>query len=114
MCRRSVVSTKDEVIAALKTGSKNRSSRGTDMNERSSRSHLILSVYIRGANKISGTVTVSKLHLVVFVRTVQLFSFRSDRFGWFRARGPLGSTGRGPVYGNMRLFLVMVMSCNRE
>ena len=53
-----------EVLSTLKKGSKNRKVAVTNMNDTSSRSHLILSVYVRGINSITGKDSMGKLHLI--------------------------------------------------
>jgi kinesin family protein C2/C3 len=45
-------------------GEKRRSTTGTDMNEHSSRSHSMLSVYITTEHKVTGQCARGKLHLV--------------------------------------------------
>jgi len=54
----------DEVIELLALADTNRSTAKTNMNEHSSRSHLILSCYIHSTNKHSGEVSRGKLHLI--------------------------------------------------
>lgn len=54
----------DEVRALMHTGYSNRTTFATNMNEHSSRSHCMLSVYVELTNKISGAVSRGKLHLV--------------------------------------------------
>ncbi|GMH52507.1 hypothetical protein TrST_g5623 [Triparma strigata] len=54
----------DEVIELLALADLNRSTAKTNMNEHSSRSHLILSCYIVSTNKHSGEVSRGKLHLI--------------------------------------------------
>lgn len=44
----------DELMAALQKGKQNRSTFSTNMNEHSSRSHLVLSMYVRGQRKDTG------------------------------------------------------------
>jgi kinesin family protein C2/C3 len=58
------VTCRDDVVAIMKRGYKNRTTFATNMNEHSSRSHAMLSVYVRGSNATLGTVQVGKLHLV--------------------------------------------------
>lgn len=58
------VSNEKEVLATLRRGSKNRSVTATNMNDVSSRSHLILSVYVMARNQISGKDTMGKMHLI--------------------------------------------------
>jgi len=58
------VSTKEQVLETLKTGSKNRHVTATDMNAVSSRSHLILSVYVLSRNMLTNKETKAKLHLI--------------------------------------------------
>jgi kinesin family protein C2/C3 len=58
------VSTKDQVLNALKRGSKNRHTTATNMNDVSSRSHLILSVYVKASNTVTGKDYMGKLHLI--------------------------------------------------
>jgi len=58
------VSCMEDVMAALKKGELNRTVAGTDMNERSSRSHMVLSVFVEGSNLSTGIKTYGKLHLI--------------------------------------------------
>jgi kinesin family protein C2/C3 len=58
------VSNKDQVLAALKRGSKNRHVQSTAMNDTSSRSHLILSVYVLGRSRLLNREVMGKLHLI--------------------------------------------------
>lgn len=58
------VSSEHEVLDTLRRGSKNRSVVATNMNDVSSRSHLILSVYVLARNQITGKDTMGKLHLI--------------------------------------------------
>ena len=58
------VANQAEVLDTLKRGSKNRSVTATSMNDVSSRSHLILSVYVMGRNNITGKDTMGKMHLI--------------------------------------------------
>lgn len=58
------VKTVDEVWELLERGSKNRSQHATDMNEHSSRSHLILSVNVTAVNRASGVRRCGTLSLV--------------------------------------------------
>jgi len=53
-----------DVQALLAKGKRNRHTTKTDMNEHSSRSHLILSVYVRGNNRLTGATSLGKLHLI--------------------------------------------------
>eukprot|EP00457_Paulinella_chromatophora_P001895 gb/GEZN01001897.1/.p1 GENE.gb/GEZN01001897.1/~~gb/GEZN01001897.1/.p1 ORF type:complete len:872 (+),score=197.90 gb/GEZN01001897.1/:119-2617(+) len=53
-----------EVLTWWAEGGKNRTAAKTDMNAHSSRSHLILSVYVLGTNKGTKKVTMGKLHLI--------------------------------------------------
>jgi kinesin family protein C2/C3 len=54
----------EDVIAVLKTGERNRSVGKTNMNEHSSRSHMILSVYTKASNELTGARAFGKLHLI--------------------------------------------------
>eukprot|EP00877_Chromochloris_zofingiensis_P015256 jgi/Chrzof1/9985/Cz04g23010.t1 len=54
----------DELMAALQKGKQNRSTFSTNMNEHSSRSHLVLSMYVRGQRKDTGASWRAKLHLI--------------------------------------------------
>lgn len=54
----------DEVLELLDLGDMNRSSACTDMNEHSSRSHCMLSVYLKSQNLVTGVSSYGKLHLV--------------------------------------------------
>ena len=58
------VSTEKELLAVLKKGNEIRKTGVTNLNEHSSRSHLILSVYVLGRNTLNQSVTESKLHLI--------------------------------------------------
>eukprot|EP00736_Rhodelphis_marinus_P014317 Rmarinus@m.20946 len=53
-----------EVRELIKKGAGNRSSACTDLNEHSSRSHAMLSIYCTTVNKYTGVRTHGKLHLV--------------------------------------------------
>ncbi|PNW84448.1 hypothetical protein CHLRE_03g145107v5 [Chlamydomonas reinhardtii] len=53
-----------EVTAMIGRGKANRSTYATNMNEHSSRSHLVLSVYITAVSKQNGTTLKGKLHLI--------------------------------------------------
>lgn len=54
----------DQVLELLSFADRNRSTASTNMNEHSSRSHLMLSVNVESTNKVSGVSTRGKLHLV--------------------------------------------------
>ena len=54
----------EDVLEALKKGALNRTVAGTDMNEHSSRSHMVLSVFVEGNNLTNGVKTYGKLHLI--------------------------------------------------
>lgn len=58
------VSNQNEVLSTLARGSKNRTVVATNMNDVSSRSHLILSVYVLAKNNITGKETMGKMHLI--------------------------------------------------
>jgi len=58
------VSSMEQVFELLKKGELNRTVAGTDMNERSSRSHMVLSVFVEGCNLATGGKTFGKLHLI--------------------------------------------------
>jgi Kinesin motor domain len=53
-----------DVEGLIEKGDKGRSTFATDMNDHSSRSHLILSLYVRTDNSVTGDKTASKLHLI--------------------------------------------------
>jgi len=59
-----VVASPTDVQRVLKEGQKARTTSRTDMNERSSRSHLITSVYVKGRDQVSGKEHLGKLHLI--------------------------------------------------
>eukprot|EP01059_Diplonema_ambulator_P011535 TRINITY_DN2149_c0_g1_i1.p1 TRINITY_DN2149_c0_g1~~TRINITY_DN2149_c0_g1_i1.p1 ORF type:complete len:986 (+),score=433.48 TRINITY_DN2149_c0_g1_i1:73-2958(+) len=61
---RTAVMETDQVVEALEAAYANRSIAGTSMNEHSSRSHCVLSVWIEATNKNTGQVISGKLHLV--------------------------------------------------
>lgn len=54
----------EDVLEILNLGAKNRTTFATNMNEHSSRSHAMLSVYIKSFNKIMNTTSYGKLHLI--------------------------------------------------
>jgi kinesin family member C2/C3 len=58
------VNSVQDVEGLIAKGDKGRSTFATDMNDHSSRSHLILSLYVRTDNKLTGEKTASKLHLI--------------------------------------------------
>ncbi|KAG1666625.1 hypothetical protein FOA52_005834 [Chlamydomonas sp. UWO 241] len=53
-----------EVMALMERGSRNRAVAGTQMNERSSRSHQVLTIIVDGLNRVTGATTHACLHLV--------------------------------------------------
>ncbi|WJX25751.1 hypothetical protein P8452_14763 [Trifolium repens] len=53
-----------DVIKLMDIGLKNRAKSSTAMNERSSRSHSVVSIHVRGADKKSGSTLQGNLHLV--------------------------------------------------
>ncbi|KXZ46835.1 hypothetical protein GPECTOR_40g569 [Gonium pectorale] len=53
-----------DVTAMIGRGKSNRSTYATNMNEHSSRSHLVLSVYVNSVNKLNGNILRGKLHLI--------------------------------------------------
>ena len=58
------VASTDDVIKTLKYGYKNRATGATNMNEHSSRSHCIVSVYVDAVNKTTKQKWKGKLHLI--------------------------------------------------
>ena len=58
------VTSVEDVENLIAKGDKGRSTFATDMNDHSSRSHLILSLYVRTDNLLTGEKTASKLHLI--------------------------------------------------
>eukprot|EP00752_Nemacystus_decipiens_P008634 g7710.t1 len=58
------VSTLDEVLRMLAVADKNRASACTNLNDHSSRSHLISSVNVRGVNRHTGATSTGRLHLI--------------------------------------------------
>ena len=56
--------TPPQTLAIMHRAYKNRTTFATDMNAHSSRSHALLSVYVRATNKAAGTAMAGKLHLV--------------------------------------------------
>ncbi|KAF0701597.1 Aste57867_7970 [Aphanomyces stellatus] len=53
-----------DVFNLITKGNQNRSTHATDMNEHSSRSHSILSIYVKSTNLATNVVANGKLHLV--------------------------------------------------
>ena len=68
-CSKVSVSNQNEVLSTLARGSKNRTVVATNMNDVSSRSHLILSVYVLARNTITGKDTMGKMHLIDLYET---------------------------------------------
>jgi kinesin family member C2/C3 len=58
------VTTMDDVVSVMARGEENRSVAATAMNSSSSRSHLVLTINVRGSNKLSGERTRGRLMLV--------------------------------------------------
>ncbi|CAM9259276.1 unnamed protein product [Ectocarpus sp. 12 AP-2014] len=58
------VSTLEEVLRMLAIADKNRASACTNLNDHSSRSHLILSVNVDGVNRHTGATSAGRLHLI--------------------------------------------------
>ncbi|CAM9840016.1 unnamed protein product, partial [Ectocarpus fasciculatus] len=58
------VSTLEEVLRMLSIADKNRASACTNLNDHSSRSHLILSVNVDGVNRHTGATSAGRLHLI--------------------------------------------------
>ncbi|KAK2979716.1 hypothetical protein RJ640_004905 [Escallonia rubra] len=54
----------EDVLELMRTGHKNRAVGATALNERSSRSHSVLTVHIRGKESVSGSILKGCLHLV--------------------------------------------------
>eukprot|EP00798_Chlamydomonas_sp_ICE-L_P005079 gene5079-34877_t len=59
-----IVANEEEVHRLINKGRGNRSTFATNMNEHSSRSHLVLSVYITGVNSKTNQSVKGKLHLI--------------------------------------------------
>ena len=59
-----VVESMEDVLALLETGQRNRSVGCTNMNEHSSRSHMILSIHTCNTNCVTGAKGYGKLHLI--------------------------------------------------
>lgn len=58
------VDSRADVVALMERARSNRATFSTNMNEHSSRSHSILTVYVDAQDSVSGERTRSKLHLV--------------------------------------------------
>eukprot|EP00697_Spironema_sp_BW2_P004201 gnl/Spiro4/15693_TR8438_c0_g1_i1.p1 gnl/Spiro4/15693_TR8438_c0_g1~~gnl/Spiro4/15693_TR8438_c0_g1_i1.p1 ORF type:complete len:1031 (+),score=286.05 gnl/Spiro4/15693_TR8438_c0_g1_i1:63-3155(+) len=54
----------DEVLRVMEEGQSNRSTGRTNMNEHSSRSHCVTSIYATGTNTPTGMKSLGKLHLI--------------------------------------------------
>lgn len=59
-----IVENLSDVLKLMAQGYKTRATYATNMNEHSSRSHCMLSVFIRGVHKHTGQIMAGKLHLV--------------------------------------------------
>ncbi|KAG2488239.1 hypothetical protein HYH03_013230 [Edaphochlamys debaryana] len=58
------VDTTSDVLAMMRVGARNRHSAETRMNERSSRSHQVLTIIVDGVNRVTGAKSHACLHLV--------------------------------------------------
>ncbi|KAK9806220.1 hypothetical protein WJX72_005827 [[Myrmecia] bisecta] len=58
------VSCTEDVLAVMEVGASNRSVAATSMNERSSRSHSVLTIIVDGINHVTGVRTHGCLHLI--------------------------------------------------
>ncbi len=58
------VSSLEQVLALLEQGERSRATAATNLNEHSSRSHLVLSVYVQSRHAVSELTTHAKLHLI--------------------------------------------------
>eukprot|EP01138_Halocafeteria_seosinensis_P002096 gb/GECG01002145.1/.p1 GENE.gb/GECG01002145.1/~~gb/GECG01002145.1/.p1 ORF type:complete len:1237 (+),score=253.12 gb/GECG01002145.1/:1-3711(+) len=58
------VETLEDVMKVLREGHRNRTSFATNMNEHSSRSHAMVSVFVEGYNHVTETMLKGKLHLI--------------------------------------------------
>ena len=54
----------DDVLAVMSRGAANRAVAETKMNERSSRSHSVLTVIVDGQSSVTGAATHGCLHLI--------------------------------------------------
>jgi len=59
-----MVTTPDDFVSLMRRGSNNRSTGATNMNDQSSRSHLVMGINVTCRNLVSGAVKKSKLSLV--------------------------------------------------
>lgn len=62
-----------QVKELMLQGQKNRAVGSHDMNDRSSRSHSIITIVCRGKNKVDGSGTFGKLNLIDLAGIVVLF-----------------------------------------
>jgi hypothetical protein len=58
------VNSEEEVIKAMERGNKMRTIGGHSFNERSSRSHMVFTIYCSSKNIMTGKTTMGKLHLI--------------------------------------------------
>ena len=56
--------TTEDVLEVMATGARNRAVAETKMNERSSRSHSVLTIMVDGVNNVTGIRTHGCLHLI--------------------------------------------------
>lgn len=63
---------------AIRNAHMNRSTNATDMNERSSRSHLLVTVHVDTVDAVTGDVTSGKLHLVDLAGSERLHKSRAE------------------------------------
>lgn len=106
-CSMVSVSNQNEVLSTLARGSKNRTVVATNMNDVSSRSHLILSVYVLARNTITGKDTMGKMHLIdLYELHARAHARACARTGNFRPRETGAGHSREPVS-----FLYGLASC---
>ena len=80
--------TTEDVLEVMATGARNRAVAETKMNERSSRSHSVLTIMVDGVNNVTGIRTHGCLHLIDLAGGLAgcclwlLQQNHADRFSW--------------------------------
>ncbi|PPD96781.1 hypothetical protein GOBAR_DD06187 [Gossypium barbadense] len=72
------VSSTQDVLELMRTGQKNRAVGATALNERSSRSHSVLTIHVYGKELVSGSILKGCLHLVDLAGSERVDKFRGS------------------------------------
>jgi hypothetical protein len=82
----------------IEAGKANRSTFATNMNEHSSRSHLVLSVYVVGQCRQGGASCRAKLHLIDLAGSERVSRSGAEGEGWRWGWAGMSGAGRCPAF----------------